>query len=289
MQPTHKFAPLDDIQMSYYEWGNPSDPVILLVHATGMNARVWDEVIQHLPTGHRIIAVDSRGHGQTKFKGHIKTWSTLGNDLINFIQLIDLKDIIVTGHSVGAHMVVQAISAMPDRFKRAILIDPVMFEPSRYDHISDFEKGDPKDNPMSKRRNDFSGWEDMFTRYKDRSPYSLWQAKVMEDYCKYGVCETTDGGGYELCCSPETETSIYMSHHSVNLADKLSAIEIPVKVLRASQPERQNTDKVDFLASPTWPELAQQFANGTDIYLPELTHFIPMQDPKLVADHISKA
>jgi len=286
MQPAHKYVPLNDIKMSYYEWGHPTDPVILLVHATGMNARVWDEVVKHLPAGHRIIAIDSRGHGQTQFKGHVKSWSTLGDDLIKFIQALDLKDIIVTGHSLGAHMVTQAIIALPDRFKRAVLIDPVMFEPSRYDYISDFEKGHPKDNPMSKRRNHFSNWQDMYARYKDRTPYSLWQTKVMEDYCQYGLCKTADGDGYELCCFPETETSIYMSHHSVNLTDKLSAIDIPVKVLRASVPTAKTTGKVDFLSSPTWPDLAKQFANGTDVYLPELTHFIPMQDPQLVAKHI---
>ena len=46
---------------------------------------------------------------------------------------------------------------------------------------------------------------------------------------------------------------------------------------------------MDFTASPTWPELARQFPHGQDVYLPELTHFIPMQDPGLVADFIVAA
>jgi len=44
--------------------------------------------------------------------------------------------------------------------------------------------------------------------------------------------------------------------------------------------------EMDFSASPTWPELAAQFPRGQDVHLPELTHFIPMQDPQLVADFI---
>ena len=35
--------------------------------------------------------------------------------------------------------------------------------------------------------------------------------------------------------------------------------------------------------------LADQFPNGRDVYLPELTHFIPMQDPNLVARFIVDA
>jgi hypothetical protein len=46
---------------------------------------------------------------------------------------------------------------------------------------------------------------------------------------------------------------------------------------------------MDFAASPTWPKLAAQFARGRDVYLPELTHFIPMQAPDLVARYILEA
>jgi pimeloyl-ACP methyl ester carboxylesterase len=46
---------------------------------------------------------------------------------------------------------------------------------------------------------------------------------------------------------------------------------------------------MDFTASPTWPDLAKQFPNAQDVYLPDLTHFIPMQDPGLVADFMLAA
>ena len=42
---------------------------------------------------------------------------------------------------------------------------------------------------------------------------------------------------------------------------------------------------MDFSASPTWPQLADRFS-WADVHLPELTHFIAMQDPQLVADFI---
>jgi hypothetical protein len=43
---------------------------------------------------------------------------------------------------------------------------------------------------------------------------------------------------------------------------------------------------MDFSKSPTWPELADQFEHGQDVYLPGLTHFIPMQEPRMVAAFI---
>ncbi len=285
MHPTHKFIQLTDIDLSYYEWGKVNDPVILLVHATGMHGRVWDQTIKYLQ-GYRIIALDSRGHGQSHFKKHILDWKILGEDLIQFINKLNLNNIIGVGHSLGGHMITQAVLALPQLFERIVLIDPVMFDPSRYLLKTDFETGNPADNPMSKRRSSFSNWQEMFDRYKERSPYSLWEQSVMEDYCKFGVKTTNEENTVELCCYPETETSIYMGHHSRDLSQNLADIEIPVKVLRGKVSDLRRGEKIDFLASPTWPELASCFKQGTDIYLPELTHFIPMQDPELTAKHI---
>ncbi|NJN53120.1 MAG: hypothetical protein HC809_16535 [Gammaproteobacteria bacterium] len=56
-------------------------------------------------------------------------------------------------------------------------------------------------------------------------------------------------------------------------------------VLRAMRNEGAR-DVMNFANSPTWPELANQFAQGRDVHLAHLTHFIPMQEPELVAKFI---
>ena len=40
---------------------------------------------------------------------------------------------------------------------------------------------------------------------------------------------------------------------------------------------------MDFRYSPTWPGLANQFRRGRELYLPDQTHFLPMEQPQLVA------
>jgi hypothetical protein len=46
---------------------------------------------------------------------------------------------------------------------------------------------------------------------------------------------------------------------------------------------------MDFTASPTWPGLAREFRRGTDVQLPDLTHFMPMQAPALIAEYVRGA
>ena len=91
--------------------------------------------------------------------------------------------------------------------------------------------------------------------------------------------------GVVLACPPRVEASIYMGSSGTSLHELIPTISVPVKILRARVREGDRST-MDFSVSPTWPELAASFQRGVDIYLPELTHFIPMQDTELTAAHI---
>ena len=98
------------------------------------------------------------------------------------------------------------------------------------------------------------------------------------------------GAGLELACPPLVEASIYMGNNTTGIHDLLgllARITVPVVVLRARGRDPEDAAVMDFSKSPTWPGLAGAFPNGRDVYLPGLTHFIPMQDPELVARFVS--
>ena len=63
------------------------------------------------------------------------------------------------------------------------------------------------------------------------------------------------------------------------------SLTLPVTILRARQ-RTADRDPMDFSSSPTWPELASRFAAGRDVPLYEMSHFIPMEDPQLMAEYI---
>lgn len=54
--PVEHYFGAEESRLCYFEWGDPAEPVILLLHATGFHARCWDKVIENLPANHRIIA-----------------------------------------------------------------------------------------------------------------------------------------------------------------------------------------------------------------------------------------
>lgn len=272
-------------RIAYAEWGRRGEPVVFLIHATGFHGRCWDEVVRALPAGLNVIAVDLRGHGRSEKTGPITNWAEPAHDIAEFVKHLNLNGAIGAGHSMGGHILVQIAAGNPEAFKRLLLIDPVIMAPEMYKGAPFWPLG--TEHPVARRRNAWTDWQQMFDAFKNRNPYSLWDPKVLEDYCRYGL-QPADGGGFELACPPAVEASIYMGSLGTDIYEAVRKVTVPVTILRAKERAQGPRDQLDFSASPTWPQLATVFQNASDVYLKDLTHFIPMQDPALVARYIAE-
>jgi lipase len=284
-QPVERSFQGSQVRLCYFEWGEACAPTVLLVHATGFHARCWDRTVAALPAGFRVIAVDMRGHGRSDKRGPY-VWETFGRDLQELTEALSLRGAIGVGHSMGGHCLTQVAARVPDAFSRLLLVDPVIFDPEAY--LTNRYRGfaTAEDHPVARRRNDWSSWEEMYERFRSRQPFSRWQPEVLEDYCRHGVVAKV-GGGYELACPPVVEASVYLGNTETDVHELIPGLELPVVVLRARPRDPDDAQVMDFSKSPTWPGLAARFRNGRDVYLPDHSHFIPMEDPALVARFIS--
>lgn len=282
--PNQRTLQFSDVDLCVFEWGKPGGQQVLLVHATGFHARCWDQVVAKLPADWHIFAVDMRGHGRSSNTEPF-TWEQYGDDLIRVCKALDLRNAIGVGHSMGGHCVTHAVGHHADFFKHLVLIDPVIFSPDTYQEREHQQFSSVHDHPVARRRGHFSSVDEMQRRFVDRMPYKIWQREVFDDYCEFGLLPSESGEGFDLACPGFVEASIYMGNFDANLYELIPKIHVPVVVLRAN-PRDPSSTEMDFSASPTWPELAAQFPCGQDVHLPELTHFMAMQDPQLVADFI---
>ena len=270
------------VRLCYFEWGAPNEkPTVLCVHATGFHARCWDGVIRELGEGWHVVALDLRGHGRSEKRGPYD-WRQFGDDVAAFAKALPLTRAIGIGHSMGGHAVVQAAARHPECFARLLLADPVIFDPDAYAAPLPF---DGAEHPVARRRNVWRSPEEMIERFASRSPFSLWRRDVLADYCRHGLLPNPPDDGFALACPPAVEAAIYAGSAGRDIRAQVAAVAQPVIVLRARRKARRD-GAMDFSQSPTWDGLAEAFANGVDVYLPELTHFIPMQRPDLVADHV---
>lgn len=282
--PSLHFTTVNGVKTSYFQWNESAQDVVLLIHATGFHARCWDSTVAKLGPKYRVVAIELRGHGRSD-KTPPYDWWTFGTDLTHFVEKLDLSNAVGVGHSMGGHCLMQACAAQPDCFRSLVLVDPVIANPQDYPAIDSVAQWDSvESHPVSRRRNEWDSPEQMFENFKERHPFSLWKEECLRDYCRWGLLKNQEDT-YELACPPKVEASIYVGSRSSDVSALCAKISHPVVVFRA-QPHDPNSTKLDFSKSPTWPDLHQQFINGEDRFHPELSHFIPMERPDLVAQEV---
>ncbi len=282
---SRRFVKANGINFAIHECGQEyqaQQPTLILVHATGFHGRCWDQVIHRLKDRH-VIAVDQRGHGASEQKS-FSNWSVFGEDLAALLTELKVSGVEAVGHSMGGHASVAAAAQDSSLFSKLLLIDPVILDPSFYPMWDEQVLNGEPTHPAARRRSQFSSREDMFNRYRERLPFSLFTEAAMRDYCRHGLVDNAEG--VRLACDPVHEARIYDSVCSnQSILELVKTVTIPVTVARSMQPTKPE-DIMDFRYSPTWKQLAKQFPNGEDRLFEHLTHFMPMQDPDQVAQLI---
>lgn len=278
----HRFtAPGGEI--CWFEWGQPSPerPTLLLAHATGFHARCWDRVVAALPQDWHVAAIDFPGHGRSYKPENLRDWRVAGDDLRAFVSAQFKAPVQGIGHSMGGYCLAHAAAHATGLFSAIMLIDPVILPPETYANPPYTADMPAAHHPVSRRRSQWESAAQMAAHFATRPPYAHWERAVLDNYCDYGLLKAESGSGLELACPPLLEASIYLGSTLNDPYPWLGQIECPVTVLRAPPAERLNS--MDFSASPTWPGLAAELRQGTDILWDDCTHFIPMEQPERLA------
>jgi pimeloyl-ACP methyl ester carboxylesterase len=112
----------DGTNLFYQDWG--SGPAVVFVPPWALHSGWWEYQISYLASqGLRCISYDRRGHGRSGQPKSGYEFDTLADDLAAVIQRLDLHDITLVGHSMGAAEVVRYLARYhADRVSRAVLI-----------------------------------------------------------------------------------------------------------------------------------------------------------------------
>ena len=114
---------LNAVRLGYREYGDPGAPPVVLLHGSGSNAHTWERVVARLTArGHRSIAVDLRGHASSARTGDYAL-SSIRNDVVHLLDALDLREVVLIGHSVGGYAALAAALHAPERIGRLVLED----------------------------------------------------------------------------------------------------------------------------------------------------------------------
>lgn len=115
----------DGTRIYFKDWGL-GKPVVFS-HGWPLNADAWDAQMLFLGQhGYRVIAHDRRGHGRSGQSGSGNDIDTYADDLAQLIETLDLKDVMLVGHSTGGGEVTRYVGRHGTRrLSKLVLISAI--------------------------------------------------------------------------------------------------------------------------------------------------------------------
>ena len=115
------FQATDGTTLYYRDHGD--GPPIVLLSSQGLSSSMWQHLMVRLADREfRCVALDRRGHGRSDDPGKGYDFDRFADDIGELLTLLDLRDVMLVGHSVGGAEAVRYLTRHgSDRVSRLVL------------------------------------------------------------------------------------------------------------------------------------------------------------------------
>ena len=108
-----------DVQLNFIEQGQ-GQPMVLL-HGNGEDSSYFVHQIAHFSKSYRVIAIDTRGHGQSPRGEKPFAIKQFAEDLKDFLDARNIAKAVILGFSDGGNIALEFALKYPERVEKLIL------------------------------------------------------------------------------------------------------------------------------------------------------------------------
>jgi pimeloyl-ACP methyl ester carboxylesterase len=112
----------DGVAISYESVGT-GDVTLVFVHGWSCDRSYWREQVDTFSEDFRVVTIDLAGHGESGTDRTAWTIASYGTDVAVVVDQLDLKRVVLIGHSMGGDVVVSAARLLGDRVVGLVWVD----------------------------------------------------------------------------------------------------------------------------------------------------------------------
>lgn len=116
----------DGVRLSCRDWGGPGRPghTVVLLHGLAGHAGEWDTTARLLhAAGHRVVAVDQRGHGHSERLPEDTSRAAHVADVVAVLDRLGLERPVLAGQSLGGHTALLTAAAHPGLLGGLVVVE----------------------------------------------------------------------------------------------------------------------------------------------------------------------
>ncbi len=112
-----------DLVDLHYRYKGSGKITLLFIHGWNINSSYWDEQIDFFSEAYSVYAIDLPGFGKSKAERSNWSMEEYALDVKDFIKTLELKNIILIGHSMSGGIVVEVALKSSDEILGVIGVD----------------------------------------------------------------------------------------------------------------------------------------------------------------------
>jgi len=251
------------------------------LHANGYPSECYRSLLDLLQSHYHVFGMHLRPLWKDSKPNQIQSWKPFSEDLLQFLAQRPAP-VIGIGHSIGAIVTLRAALQDPTKFRALILLDPVLFVPSRliwwkfFTTLGLSDRVHPLIPGAKRRRRQFDNLETVFRSYRGRSVFRYMSDENLRIYIE-GITRRKADGTYELVYSPEWEAQIYRTGlQDFDIWRGLPKLEVPTLFIRGAETDTF-LENAASLVKRMQPKARVES-------LDKSTHLLPLERPQEVLD-----
>lgn len=221
-------------------WHSPPSgkPLLHMLHGNGFCGRTYEPLLALLAEHFDLWLCDIQGHGDSDHGGRFLGWNRNAELAVEAFEagrgLFGEVPRYACGHSFGGVLTGLILAREPELFRRAVLLDPVIFTPAMVGVMAFSEAlGLHRRRTMAKkalgRRASWASREAAFKGLHNRGIYRGWTDAALQAFVEHALRQLPDGS-VELKCRPSREAEIFSSYPR-RLWSSLGRVAPPTQVL----------------------------------------------------------
>ena len=262
-EPVDRTIKANGLNFHYLEWGDSSNPTVVMLHGVSQQAHSWDFVSLALSPAYHVIAVDQRGHGDTDWAPDgVYSLDAMQADIDEVIDALGLTAFNLMGHSMGGRNSFIWASRHPETLRSLTIVDTgPETQRQGQDRIRNFRE-------LPNNLDSFQEFADRIKEYTGRTDEQVLGA------LKYSIREMPDGK-WSWKWDPETKNRTRSGADPNWTTEKLwecvEAVDCPSLVVRGS--------RSDIFAEETLAKMGQVMIDCTTQTIKDAGHLVQGDNP----------
>ncbi|MEI9921036.1 MAG: alpha/beta hydrolase [Bacteroidota bacterium] len=116
--------PKTEIQAPFnYTMEGSGDTTLIFIHGLAINQTYWENQVDEFMDHYTVITLDLPGHGASKLTTSPATVEGYANNIVEFVELLDIQNVVLIGHSMAGNVELLAYPQIKDNVIGVIGVD----------------------------------------------------------------------------------------------------------------------------------------------------------------------